>query len=497
MNLAGIQALLPLILTAYGGAVLMTLTAFVRSRRFAFGFTVAVLIAAFVSIFFTPKQWPVTPTPLIVIDAYSRYFAGLILISSILVTLLCQRYVQSGMGRDYKSRPIPGGRGAPLYVLVLFATAGMITIAASVHFVSFFLGLETLSISLYGLIGYTRRRKQSLEGAIKYLVLAATASAFLLFGMALIYAETGTMHFGSIALPLASGHGSLAAYLGMVLVVVAIGFKLAFVPFHMWSPDVYQGAPAPITALISTGSKGAVLALLLRLVYTTGLGARPSLFLILAVLSVATMTVGNLLALLQSNVKRLLAYSSIAHMGYLIIPLLAGPPIGPSSIAFYLASYFATNIAAFGVISALSIPPGMIPGGMESGDLEELDDYRGLAHRNPLLAATFALALLSLTGIPLTSGFFAKLYIFSAAAQSGLWTLLIIAVINSGISAFYYLRVLIAMYTRTDADLPPFPAPGAAASIALGFPVAVIVFFGVYPSPLVRLAEAATRLIAP
>ncbi len=275
-----------------------------------------------------------------------------------------------------------------------------------------------------------------------------------------------------------------------MFVVVAIGFKLAFVPFHMWSPDVYQGAPAPITALISTGSKGAVLALLLRLIYGSALPTKPSLFLVLAVLSIATMSVGNLLALMQSNVKRLLAYSSIAHLGYLIIPLLAGPPIGPLSVAFYLASYFATNMAAFGVVTVVSAD-------RDIGEVEEIGEYRGLSRRNPLMAAVMALALLSLTGIPLTSGFFAKLYIFSAAAQSGLWTLLIVAAVNSGVSAFYYLRLLIAMYSQADAERPPFPRPDAAASLALGFAVAVIVFFGVYPAPLVRLAEAATRFIAP
>jgi len=479
MSFVDLQAILPLLVTAYGGAVLMTLVAFAPGRRFAFGGALAVLIAAFGSIFGAFPASPRQATPLLIIDPYSLYFAGLVLIASILVTLLCHRYLQ----------PREKTSGA-LFALIVFATVGMITIAASAHFVSFFLGLETLSISLYGLIGYTRRRKQSLEAAAKYLVLAATASAFLLFGIALIYLDTGTMDFLRLGPLLASGERSMSAYLGLVMVLVAIGFKLAFVPFHMWSPDVYQGAPAPVTALIATGSKGAVLALLLRLVYTTSTAPKPWLFAVLAVLSIATMSVGNLLALLQTNVKRLLAYSSIAHLGYLIIPLIAGPPIGPLSIAFYLASYFATNIAAFGVVSVLSAP-------MEVGEVEEIGEYRGLSRRNPLLAATMALALLSLTGIPLTSGFFAKLYILSSAAQRGLWALLVIAVINSGISAFYYLRVLIAMYTRADGDQTPFPKPGAAAALALGFSVAVIVFFGVYPTPLLKLAEAATRIIAP
>jgi NADH-quinone oxidoreductase subunit N len=218
------------------------------------------------------------------------------------------------------------------------------------------------------------------------------------------------------------------------------------------------------------------------------LGRNPGMYLVLTVLAIATMFVGNLLALLQTNVKRLLAYSSIAQMGYLVVPLIAGGPRGPSSIAFYLASYFATTIAAFGVIAAISSSRGM-------GDVEDLDDYRGLSRRNPLLAMTFTLALLSLTGIPLTSGFFAKFYIFSAAAQSRLWALLIIAVVNSGISAFYYLRVVVTMYTHPDEEMEAFPAPDVTTRIALAVSAAIVVFFGIYPSPLIRLAEAATRVL--
>jgi NADH-quinone oxidoreductase subunit N len=376
-----------------------------------------------------------------------------------------------------------------LYVLLLFAVLGMMTLASSIHFVSFFLGLEILSVSLYGLIGYTLRSKPSLEAAIKYLVLAATASALLLFGIALVYSELGSLDFRVLAPILAEGHLTLATLFGLMLIVAAFGFKLAFAPFHMWSPDVYQGSPAPITAMIATASKVSVFALLLRFVFMAQLHMNSDIFLALTVLAILSMTAGNLLALMQTNVKRILAYSSIAHMGYLIIPLLAGGAQGASSITFYLVSYVATVVAAFGVVVVLS-------SSLKSGDVENLNDYKGLAKRNPVLAAIMTLALLSLTGIPLTSGFFAKLYIFSAAVNSGLWLLLIVGAINTGMSAFYYLRVVYAMFgSEPDKELA-VPVPGSSSQIALVISSAIILFFGIYPVPLIYLAEVVTRLFS-
>jgi len=470
-------AILPLLVTAYAGVALMVIVAFWRSHTAAFVLTLASLAAAFGSIFLALPYAPRAVTPLIEVDHYSLYFTGLILAGALLVTLLCRDYLQA---REKRSEAF--------YVLLMLAVLGMETIASSAHFASFFLGLETLSVSLYGLIGYTREHKLSLEGAIKYLVLAATASAFLLFGIALVYADTGTMDLRHLVPLMASHKASLTLSFGLALILVAFGFKLAFVPFHMWSPDVYQGAPAPITGLIATGSKGAVFALLLRLVTITSLGSHREIFLVGTVLAVATMSVGNLLALLQTNVKRLLAYSSIAHMGYLLIPLLAGGTRGPSSIAFYLASYFATTIAAFGVVAVLS-------GSRLMGDTEELEDYRGLSLRHPLLAAVFALALLSLTGMPLTAGFIAKFYIFAAAAEAKLWGLLIVGIVNSGISAFYYLRVVVAMYSRADAEPAALPKARAASALCLAVCAAVVLFFGIYPAPLIQLSQAATRLL--
>lgn len=464
-------AILPIVIPAYAGVVLMLVTAFVHSPRLALWLTLVSFAAAFGTVFVALPYAPRMVTPLVRIDTYSLFFAGVILAAAFLVTLLCGDYL-----RAHEKR------GEAFYVLMAFAVTGMLVVAASAHFAAFFLGIETLSVSLYGLIGYTRRNPPSLEAAIKYLIMAAVSSAFLLFGIALIYAELGTMDFARMTAAIAGGGLTAVSYLGLGLVLVGFGFKLAWAPFHMWSPDVYQGAPAPVTALIASGSKGAVFALLLRLTAMSNLHGQVTVFLALAVL---TMFTGNLLALTQNNVKRLLAYSSIAQMGYLLIPLIAGGANGASSAAFYVVSYIAATIAAFGVISVVSAR-------RETGDAESLADYNGLAARSPWLAGVFAAAILSLMGMPLTAGFFAKFYIFTAAARAGLWWLLVVGVVNTGMSAFYYLRVVFALYSRPESESAVSPngvSFGAALSLAVC--AAVIVLIGVCPTPLLRLAEAA------
>ena len=498
--------LMPLLILAYFATVLMVLTAFWRRHAFAFWMTLVGLAAALVSIGLTRPTSPTGLTPLLRVDAFSLYFTGLVIAGAFLVTLYSRDYLDSHCSLLTAHCSLHG----PFYLLLMLSVLGMAVIISSAHFASFFLGLETLSVSLFGLIGYTRDHKPSLEGALKYLVISAAATAFLLFGIALMYADAGTMDLRLLGHLLSTGRLTIMSFFGLAMVLVVFGFKLAIAPFHMWSPDVYQGAPSPVTALIATGSKGAVLALLLRFLTIGSLQANDTIYLTITVLAIATMFVGNLLALLQTNVKRLLAYSSIAHMGYLLIPLLAGGVSGPSSIAFYLATYFATVILAFGVIAVLSgslLPPrsslldasgSLITHHSSRLDLDELDDYRGLSSRHPLLAAIFALALLSLTGIPPTAGFIAKFYIFSAAAQSGLWTLLIIGVVNSGISAFYYLRLLVAMYTPSASpsrQVAPSP-PRLAAALSLAIVTTVILVFGVYPSPLIKLAQAAMKGLA-
>lgn len=475
MSYADFQAISPMLITGYMALVVMVVVAFKPSQKLAFWLTLTGLAVAFASVFYAAQATPRNVTPLLRIDGYSLYFTGLILASAILSVLVCSRYMTNHEKR-----------GEGFYPLVLFAVLGMLALVSSSHFVSFFLGLETLSISLFGLLGYTREHKPSLESAIKYFILAATASAFLLFGIALVYSESGSMDFGNLAAYFTAARPTNIAYLGIVMVLVAFGFKLALAPFHMWSPDVYEGSPAPATAILATGSKTATFALLLRMISQVGLNSKPGIFWAIALMAVATMFTGNLLALMQTNIKRILAYSSIAHMGYLLIPLLAGFPSGPSSIVFYLTSYIATTIAAFSVITILSAT-------RQSGDVQDLEDYRGLSRRNPLMAVSMTIALLSLTGIPLTAGFFAKLYIFSAAIQKGLWALLIIGLINSGISAYYYLRVIIVMYSHAHPDLRPYPEPDISSGLAIIISSLAVIIFGIFPGPLVSLAEAITQ----
>jgi NADH-quinone oxidoreductase subunit N len=371
---------------------------------------------------------------------------------------------------------------------LLLATLGSMTLVASSHFVSFFLGLEILSVSLYAMIAYTRARPISVEAGIKYLILAAASAAFLLFGIALVYAETGTMEFARIATALRANSADVIALAGLAMIVVGVGFKLALVPFHLWTPDVYEGAPAPVTAFVATVSKGAMFALLLRYSNLLGIQTYYSLFIAFSVIAIASMLVGNLLALLQNNVKRILAYSSIAHLGYLLVAFLASGALAVIAVAFYLTAYFVTTLGAFGVVTLLSDA---------DRDADRIDDYRGLFHRHPWLAGIFTAMLLSLAGIPLTAGFVGKFYLVAAGVGSALWLLVIVLVVASAIGLFYYLRIVVAMYQP-----PPEGAPAPArvslpiaGSVTLAVLTLLLVWLGVYPTPFIQMIQQLARLI--
>src|SRR5512146_1213519 len=296
---------------------------------------------------------------------------------------------------------------------------------------------------------------------LKYLVLAAASAAFLLFGMALVYADLGTMEFGRMAQLLSVEHtGTLMIGVGLALIVTGIGFKLAVVPFHLWTPDVYEGAPAPVTAFIATVSKGAMFALLLRYFYGSGAATAHQILLVFTIIAIASMLAGNLLALMQNNVKRILAYSSIAHMGYLLVAFLASGALAVEAVTFYLVAYFITTLGAFGVVSVLST------GKRETDDIE---DYRALFWRRPALAGVFTLMLLSLAGIPVTAGFIGKFYIVAAGASSAMWALIIILVVSSVIGLFYYLRIVAVMYETPDSGSATIlSSSSSAATIVLG-----------------------------
>jgi NADH-quinone oxidoreductase subunit N len=320
-----------------------------------------------------------------------------------------------------------------------------------------------------------------MEAGVKYLILAAVSSSSILFGMALIYAETGSLKFGEIAIRAASGevHG-LTFLAGIVLIIAGLGFKLALVPFHLWTPDVYEGAPAPVTAFIATASKGAVFALLMRYFSRVDIQSNQSLFVIFTIIAAASMFAGNLLALLQKNVKRLLAYSSISHLGYLLVTLLASGAQAVSAAAFYLMAYFVTTLGTFGVVTVLS---------GRDRDADNIEDYSGLAWRRPWLAGVFTAMLLSLAGIPLTAGFIGKFFVVAAGAGSALWLLLVVLVINSVIGLYYYLRIIVALYSRLDHEVPAAAALSRSGSVTLTALTLLLLWLGVYPAPVIQLIQ--------
>jgi NADH-quinone oxidoreductase subunit N len=470
MTIDDLVALSPLLAIAAASVALMLVIAFYRDARAALVCALAGIALAFAMLPVAASKAPRQITQLLILDQYALFYLGLLFIAGFAVALLAHGY----LGRL-------GGQLEEFYLVLLLATAGGAALVMSAHFVSFFLGLEILSVSLYVLIAYPRRSARGVEAGIKYLILAAASAAFLLFGMALIYAELGTMEFAQMASGMAGGDVRQELLLiGQAMIFVGVGFKLAVAPFHIWAPDVYEGAPAPVTAFIATVSKGAVFALLVRYFANLGDEVVQPFFPALAAIAVASMFVGNLLALAQTNVKRILAYSSIAHMGYLLVAFLAGGSLGATAVAFYLVAYFVTNLIAFGVVTILS--------GRREAD--EIEDYRGLFWRRPWLATTFLAALLSLGGIPLTAGFMGKFYVLMAGVESALWLLAVILVVNTMISFYYYLSVAFMMFRDAPegeaAAIRPLPSFSFMGAAALALLMLLMVWIGVYPGPLVQ-----------
>ena len=384
------------------------------------------------------------------------------------------------------------------YALLLFATLGMMLMASTGEFISIYISLELASLSLYALSGLLKDPKSN-EASLKYLLLGAMASAVLLYGMALIFGLTGKTQLGDIAdalkkMGLAGLMSKPALMVGMVMLATGFGFKIASVPFQMWVPDVYEGAPTPVTAFLSVASKGAGFAVILRvffIVFGWSTDMSSSWGILFAVLSALSMTAGNIIAISQGNIKRMMGYSSIAQAGYLLVGLaavgLAGPKESPaiSSILFFLASYTATNLAAFIAIIAIS----------NRINSDNISDYSGMVKRAPLLAACLALSMISLIGLPPAAGFVAKVYIFNSAVQQGLAWLVIIGVINSVISAYYYLRIVKVMFLGTAptedkvASTPPL-------SFALALTSLAILFIGIAPIFLLEVVRAVVNILS-
>jgi NADH-quinone oxidoreductase subunit N len=458
--------LAPFLILAVAPVVIMIVVSILRNYRVVYGFSVLALLTAFGSIFFALPSIPHTIEPLLIFDVYSMFFLGIIIISALLVTFLSYDYIKQlkGVREEY-------------YIIIFTSTLGASLLTVANHFVLFFLGIETLSISLYILIAFQRTKSNSIEAGIKYLILASVSSAFLLFGMALIYTAFGTMQFSAIVAALIKDEPlSPLVISGFGMMLVGVGFKLALVPFHMWTPDVYQGAPAPVSAYIATVSKGAVMAILIRFFFILKGFSNHYLFVAVSGIAILSMFVGNILAIRQKNIKRLLGYSSIANMGYLIIILLTGSNRGIQASIFYLISYFFTTIGAFGVISLLST------NGYEA---EKIDDFKGLFWKRPWLSIVFTLSLLSLAGIPVTAGFIAKFYVILEGMKAGLMVLIISMIINSVIGLYYYLRIITTLFSApNDSKLPELSLSG---NITLAIVAVGILLLGIYPGWLIDI----------
>ncbi len=400
------------------------------------------------------------------VDTFSVFFHVVILLIALVVILTSLEYLE-----------VQQIRSGEFYALALFGSVGMMLMSSAVELVLIFIALEISSISTYILAGMRRRAAESAEASLKYFLLGSFATAFFLYGVALVFGATHTTNVYGIAKYL-QGQPSTPtlAYLAVGLMFVGLAFKVGSAPFHVWTPDVYEGSPAPVVALMSTGPKAAAFAVLLRVLFATG---APGWFWIVWVSAVLSMTLGNIGALVQQNVKRLLAYSSIAHAGYLMVAFAAANEVGISAVIFYLASYAAMNVGAFAVVSHF---------GSAGEKYVTLDDYAGLGRRSPILAAILTIFLLSLIGIPVTGGFFAKFYVFSAALKSNLVGLTIIAVMNSAIAAYYYLRVIVYMYMRDERTEAPVARIPAGLGIGLAISLIATIYLGVLPGRVLDYA---------
>jgi NADH-quinone oxidoreductase subunit N len=455
-----------LLVLAVASLLLLLLIAAKRALLATFLLALAGAAAALACLFLS--RGSVQVTSLLLLDDPARFFLGVLLASLLLVAVLSYKYL----------RRLAGNR-EEFFLLLLLAALGAAVLASSAHFASLFLGLEILSISLYGLIAYNRASAASIEGGVKYFFATAVASAVLLFGIALVYADTGTLVLAEIA---TRPRGSFYLTLGASLLLIGLALKLALVPFHMWVADVYQGAPAPATAALATISKASVLAAFYRFFVGLGLLDSAPLAAVLLAIAVASMLAGSWLALLQKNVKRLLAYSSIAQVGYLLIPFFAFGEQRQVALYYAAAAYFLAAAGSFGIVTVLSDP------GREA---ESFEDYRGLASRRPWLAGLFILLLLSQAGIPLTMGFTGKFYLFLAAAGSYRWLLAVALLASSALGLFYYLRLVLVLFGRGQAGAQP--AASAAEGAVLALITAAVVVLGVLPAPFIGLLQGMVR----
>ncbi len=414
---------------------------------------------------------------LFLIDNFSLFFKAFFLVLGALVVLVSVDYVKQHLSH-------PG----EYYGILMFSILGMMLMAASGELLTAYISLELLSFSLYVLVSYGRNSPKSNEAGIKYILLGAFASALLLFGISQVFGMLGTTRYSEIATALSFEPSPMnpALLVGLALIVAGLGFKVAAVPFHMWAPDVYEGAPTPITAYLAVGSKAAAFALILRLFSQAFMPAFDDWQIILVVLAALTMTVGNLVALAQHNIKRMLAYSSVGHVGYLLLGVAALSPLASDGVILHLAGYGVTNLAAFLCVIIF----------YNATRREDIADFAGLADRAPYLAMALTVSLFSLAGLPFFAGFITKFYLFTAAAEGGLLWLVGLAIVNSLISLYYYLMVIKQMYMEPALEDSPVKVSVLSGGV-LGLLVLGIIVLGVYPGPLVEAIQGATAAILP
>lgn len=472
ISLMDLRHIVPELTLVFVGLILMMLDLIVKKKEVvaAVGIvgTLVALYGTFKLYGFNEPQ--VSFAKMFVLDGYANFFKLIFYLNILLTICISIKYMA-----------IEKSSYGEYYALLMFSTAGMMIMASAADLIVLYLGLELMALSTYILAGLMRKQPRSNEAALKYFFLGAFSSAFLLYGISLTYGLTGSTNLKEIASAFQTLQlsGNPIAYLGLIFIIVAFGFKIALVPFHMWAPDVYEGAPTSITAFMSVGPKAAGFAVLGRVMFDAFGGMQVQWTGILIPMAIITMAVGSIIALAQTNIKRMLAYSSIAHAGYMLLGIISGTAEGLTSTANYLMIYTFMNIGAFAIVIMLR---------SEGFQGENLDDYRGLAKSHPLPAALMLIFMFSLTGIPPTAGFIGKFYVFLAVINAGYTYLAIIAVVFSAISAFFYLRVIMYMYMK-DPEQEVVLTGSPSMSFALAVTTMMVLIFGIFPSFLLNLVR--------
>ena len=467
------QALAPLVTLGIGIVAIMLQIAITRRSGLTHTLALLLLALSFGMVLMPGSASAMDITPLLVVDGYARLFTGLVLVAAFVTLVMSERWLAA-----------EGAETGEYVLLILLATFGAVVLVHSQHLAALLLGLEILGVSMYTLIAYPQRQPIAIEAGLKYLVLSSASTAILLFGGALLYAGTGTLGFSEMGDALAEANVVFVT-IGALMVLAGVAFKLSLVPFHMWTPDVYEGAPTPVTGFLATVSKVAIFAALLRWYQEASLVNHSLVVTALGGLAIASMLVGNLLALKQENLKRLLGYSSIAHMGYLLIALIVlgittDGAMGFEAAVWYLIAYTVSTLAAFAALT------GLAHDGHAAATCQR-EALAGLFWREPLLALLLTVSLLSLAGVPLTVGFIGKFYLVTAGVEAQVWSLLTALVVGSAISIFYYLRVIYTLASPAEPGVDKAPRLAAGSTLIFVSLITAVLFMGMFPSPIIDL----------